>query len=637
MKQIICELLFLCAAASPGAKPIDDLAYGTVLYEYYQQNHQAALLNVLLAESRSQLGEEPVRFELAKGSFAFADGMYGYANDIFAAVPESELTPLDEMRLAFHMSREYHRSQNWQGLGEQLAKIDLGKSWLGKRKVHPEVQYMRAELAVHAGEYDQAELLFDAMEEQSPLRVYGLYNLGIAYRSNENLAGARRTFRRLSKMPVFTEEAYDLSQRARLALALIVREEQNTPRAEKVLADLPAEGRYQDVAMAAYGGLAMDTENYELAARIWMTLQEQDYWTPSTATARLGFPMSLEKLAIDGNLATADMALEQYRVAEKSFESRLTNLRGLHGQAEDPKWVTGLLEVFATPLVTDEDGNLDRDQQTRMQQLMQRWEEQLGHTDWLEWLSTENIHQALVQWRELGEMQRWLGEMPERLSALREVAGEQLRRRDAANGLLMDNGLLDSRERVVKQIEKTAKLLDAVGSVDPIPTSGWMYPLADNEERALLDQLDTMRSQLVHMDQKERSRWAQRVDRLGGVLFYRLAAEMPVRMQKLRKEHQGLAAQLSEIDERVARVEASEEQFVTGVATDFSIFDGRAESLVSKIESARTSRESILANEIRTRMQDEVDKVEQYLLVTRIAIARATDLLALSDFDVSNQ
>ncbi len=613
----------------PGAQPIDELAYGTVLYEYYQQDYQAAMLNVMIAESRGQLGEEGIRFELAKGSFAFADGMYDYANEIFTAVPEGELTELDQMRLAFHLSREYHRRQDWDSLGEELAKIELGETWLGRERLHPEVEYMKAEHAVQKRDFALAEEAFAQMDPENPLRAYGIYNLGIAYREAGDLEGAMRTFQGLSKMPTFTEEAFDLAQRARLALALIARDQQNHTRAENVLADLPAHGRYQDVAMAAYGGLAMDTEDYELAARIWITLQEEGYWTPSTATARLGFPMSLEKMALTDDQASGDFALVQYREAEKSFSARLTSLKTLTQEAQDPQWVSALLEVFARPLQLDEDGQVTEEQQLEMRTLMKSWEEQLGHTDWLEWLATDNVHQALVQWRDLGAMQRWLQGMSERMDALREVASEQQKRGQQARSMLVDDGLLDIRIELETSIDSLKTKLDTLSRAEPQPTNTWMLPIATVDERALLGDFERMESLLVHMSSSDQVKWADRIDRLKGVLFYQIAAEQDKRTQVLNKELRGLETTLLEIDAKVERVTAAEAQFVAGVATDFSLFDDRAGSLLAQVDNARIAREALLAGEIRGRMQDEMASIEKYLLVTRIAIARATDMLAL--------
>ena len=68
MKQFLCELLFTCSLLGPGAQPVDDLTYGTVLYEYFQEDYQAALLNAEVAKRQGRRGENTTRFELAAGS-----------------------------------------------------------------------------------------------------------------------------------------------------------------------------------------------------------------------------------------------------------------------------------------------------------------------------------------------------------------------------------------------------------------------------------------------------------------------------------------------------------------------------------------------------------------------------------------
>ena len=66
MLHFICELILSCVVAGPGAKPVDELTYGNVLYSYYQQDHQQALLDTMVAEGQGRRGTNPARFELAK-------------------------------------------------------------------------------------------------------------------------------------------------------------------------------------------------------------------------------------------------------------------------------------------------------------------------------------------------------------------------------------------------------------------------------------------------------------------------------------------------------------------------------------------------------------------------------------------
>ncbi len=618
MKAFLCELILSCVIASPGAKPLDELTYGGMLYSYYQDDYSQALLDTMVAEAQGRLGDDPVRFELAKGSFAFSDRMYELARQTFAGVDPSELTELDKMRLAFHLAREYHRRGDYAGMAAELEQIEFNKTWLGRVRFHPEVEFMRAEVAIANGDLEQAEMLLERLDADDPLLAYGLFNLGIAHRQADDLSGARRAFERLTDTDPENGEARDLVHRGKLALAYIAREQHAPADAARVLGGLPGEGRYRDVALASYGGLAMDNEDYELASRIWLTLQNQQYWTSSTAQARLAFPVSLERLA------SREMALEQYRRAESSFENRLSVLTRLNRQAENPSWVHGLLLVFSSP---------EKDQQ-RMTDLVERWRDQLGHTDWLEWLATEDTHQVLLEWRELLTMQDWLDLLPAELEAFEEVAQEQRRRSAAAKSLLYDEELLNTRLELRRRTDAQAQRLRTLTGSTAEPTSAWMGKLANDEERERLHRFEEMRTfASKQMSDDERSDWLRRVDRLTGLAFWTLASERASRIRELDKQHRANTSLLGEVDARIERVQNAESRFVAGVETDFLAFSGRAGELRTSVDAALDHREVALAHQLRQGMAREMQEVQKYLLFTRIGIARATDQLSM-DSDV---
>jgi hypothetical protein len=621
MKNFICELILSCLVAAPVGKPVEELTYGNVLYSYYQQDYQQALLDTMVAEAQGRRGEDPVRFELARGSFAFSEQMYETARITFDAVDAGELTELDQMRLAFHLAREYHRRGEYQGMSEQLDRIELKSNWLGRERFHPEVEFMRAEAAMAAGNYAEAESFLGTLDDSDPLLAYGLYNLGVAYRETDDLTGSRRAFERLAGLKVKTRgrnaasaETLDLMQRAKLALSFVARELEDTADAANVLGGLPGEGRYRDVALASYGGLAMDQGDYELAARIWLTLQNQDYWTSSTAQARLAFPMSLEQLA------SREMALAQYRAAEQSFESRLALLDDLRTQAEDPHWVKNLLMVFSAPERDDD----------RMTDLVARWQEQLGHTDWLEWLATEETHQVLMEWRELLTMRDWLTALPQELGAFEEVAAERRRRGAQAKALLVDESLLEHRQTLEENIVARKAVLDELTQSPAEFSFGWMSKLATAEERTLLEELDHMHTLVsAHMEGRDRAKWLARIDRLKGTVFWQIADDRSGRIRQLGKQHSENLALLADVDARIARVANAEAEFAAGVETDYLAFADRADVLTSDVARALNAREVALAGELRRGMAREMKEIQQYLLVTRIGIARATDELAM--------
>ena len=130
--------------------------------------------------------------------------------------------------------------------------------------------------------------------------------------------------------------------------------------------------------------------------------------------------------------------------------------------------------------------------------------------------------------------------------------------------------------------------------------------LASDEERTLIADLQDMRSLVSRaMTDKEASRWLGRIDRLEGVLFWKIA------------------------EERAARVQNAEAQFVAGVEADFMELADRAVALREEVDVALDRRQAALATQVRRGMAREMQEVQKYLLVTRIGIARAADQLSL--------
>lgn len=613
MKGFFCELLFFCAGLDPAAAPLPDLTYREVLFHHYQDDHETALVHTLVADELGRFGDDTARFRLAEGSFAFSERMFGYAEQRFEALAEDELTELERMRLAFHLSREFYRRGDWASLEGQLERIDLGRTWLGRSKHHPEVAFMRAQLALARGDFAGSEVALEAIEPRNPLYAYGLYNLGVAYRESGDNVTAADTFAQLASMKATSEDAFDLLQRARLALAYLRRDLGEATDAEALLTALPSDSRYRDQALASYAQLAMDTEDYELAARIWLTLQNQDYWTPSTASARLGFPASLEMLA------SSEAALTQYRAAEASFEQRLATLDELSERSTDPDWVSGLLSVFAARELDDD----------RLRDTVARWQSELGHTDWLEWLAAEDVHDVLLQWRDLGEMKRYLDELPRDLDVFEELADEQRRRALLARELVGADGLLNKRERLAAALTQREAEISQTRQAAIEPTLEWMQRLATDDELPLLAELDRMAEVgELALPERKKERWAYRVNRLRGTVYWTIVNDRNARLRALAKEVAEQRVVLEDIDARIARVNEAETNLVGGVVTDYSQFRDRALAISDRVDVALYDRQEMLAQQIRRGMRGEQQRLQQYLLVTRVAIARATDQLA---------
>lgn len=613
MKLFLCKLIFTCAAvAEPEVTPRAELVYGTVLYDYYQENYSDALLQVRVAQAQGHTQGAETKFKLAEGSFAFSDQMFDYATSTFASVDQAELTELDELRLAFHLSREHFRTGDWARLKDSLASIELGTGrFFGRKRFHPEVEFMRAELATTAGDFAAAQAHLDLLDKRDVYKMYGLYNLGGALRAAGDTKQAEAVFLDIARMKPTTEEMFDLQQRALLASAFLQRENGEMVRAEKILGNLPAEGRYRDLALASFGSLAMESGDYELAARVWLSLQQQPLWTPSTASARIGFPLSLE------NMERQDLALTHYRAAEVSFAARAVKLDELSRQADDVQWVRDLLSVFAQGRSNPE--------------LLERWQEQLGHTDWLEWLSAESVDSLLAQWRGLRETREWLDALPQDLATYQELATEQRRRAQAVKAALANDGISAAHAQLEQQIDDRLEHLEALKASAVAPNSEWMGELASPKQEKRLARLEKMYRFSEQLDPEAAAKWRERIERLRGVVFWDIADSSPVVLQQMRSAIADVEKLSASMQEQTNRLQAAEEGLQAGVLADFSQFTNRAADLAARVDTALLEREERLALEIKRGMQREAQQVQKYLLTARVAIARTLDQYAVVD------
>jgi len=611
MKALLCELLFTCLLAAPGARSVDEIAYGSMLYAYFQADQSGALVAVMVAEKRGHLGTDPARFHLATGSLAFAEGLNTLSDAALARLEGGKLADLDRMRLAFHRARAQHRDGDWAAMAASLDTIRFDRGFFGQQYEHPEIAFMRAEGALASGDFARAGQALAHLNATEDYLGYGLFNLAVAQRATGDIQGARAALEQLAALRLDSTAGRDLVARGRLGLAHAARESGDPISAQAVLDRLPGAGRYRDQALALYGDLAMRREDYTLAARIWLRLQEDPQWHGGRAAAELGLPMAFE------GLASTAQALDAYQRAAERFGSRLAALQTLTANLDRTGWPGQLLETHAnagpgTPIPTPPEVA-----------------ETLGSSAWLAWLAQDDVHRLLGEWRELQSMQGWLDGLPPHLAALEEVKGERRRRSTAARSQLAEQALEVRRDQLIVQIDDLEARIAALSEPQRALDDDLVGALGDPRELALLQRLDRLGDRLASMPtDSERAAVAARIDRLRGVLIWQVANTRDARVRALVKELDGVRALLTDIDARITRLSLAETRLAAGVEADFQEFATRADQLASSVATSLTRREEALAVAFREAVEAEQRRVEQYLLTVRVAIARTSDQLA---------
>ena len=390
-----------------------------------------------------------------------------------------------------------------------------------------------------------------------------------------------------------------------LARAYLEREQGQSAAARRALNSIPAEGRYRNLGMASFGSLAMAEGDYELAARIWLALQQDPQWSPSTASAALAFPLSLE------HLGREQLALGHYRAAETRFNNRSLKLAELMARAEEPVWIRSLLDGLASDF-SDPD-------------IVAQWQARIGHTDWLQWLAAEGSHDLIEQWRGLRKEREWLARLPEELEFLSLVATEQQRRGAAVRDALAEDGLLVRHEALVADLAARRERYYLLRDRTPAQKAEWLRAMSNPDELAMLEKLTRMRELSATLEPEAAAQWQARLQRLQGVLFWQLVDASPVRLRGMQRDIDHAQKLADRLQAQARRMQAAEAVFTRGVMTDFAGLRDRASSSLARVDAALVEREEMIAQALIDGMRQEAQQVQRYLVSARVGIARALD------------
>ena len=112
MRRLVClsALLLppLAAADKAPEHTVQDLAYGEVLFEFYQGDHFAALTRLLAGLERNELPHHARDADLMLGALYLSYGQHQIAGDVFAQVLEQSVEPELHDRAWFFLARIWH-------------------------------------------------------------------------------------------------------------------------------------------------------------------------------------------------------------------------------------------------------------------------------------------------------------------------------------------------------------------------------------------------------------------------------------------------------------------------------------------------------------------------------------------------
>ena len=306
---------------------VQDLAYGTALYELFQQNHFAALTEFLVAQQRGNMPNHQQHAQLVQAGIHLAYGMDREAERLYLSVIEDHPSDEDRARAWFYLAKLRYQKGLDELAMQALQQVDQHLS----KNLHSEYIYLYDKIALsaqldgaiaHDPELRMAQLKrFDmASGEESIFRFYIDYNRAVAgldidAASDDEARQAARSLERLySRLNATTvqdngEELLLLRDRVLMSLGFVRLRLQQPERAGRAFAKIRQHSEIVGPALVGFGWAALQDGNFSRALTPWMTLQQRPIAESSTAEALLAVPYIYE------NLEQPRSALAAYQLA----------------------------------------------------------------------------------------------------------------------------------------------------------------------------------------------------------------------------------------------------------------------------------------------------------------------------------
>jgi hypothetical protein len=589
-------------AAEEPITSVQDLRYGVVLYDFYQDDYFQALTELLLGEQEQDMPHHAEFAHLLRGGISLSYGMDAQARNIFEELLAQHPKPNVRDRAWFYLGKSYYERGE---ADNAVAMFARGGDNL-PRRLRQERDYLRANIALQRGDLAAAQLATPEQsssedEKLNPWFPYLLFNRGVLQSRQGDAQGAANSFAQLSALPLREEEHKSLRDRAFTASGYTYLGAQQPQAALDVFRQVRLNSPFADKALLGYGWAAAQTDNFELALQPWQELNQRSLLSPAVQEGLLAVPYAYEKLGAPAQ------ALAEYQRAEQLYAQEITRI----DDATTTLQKTSLLNLWLDPKAKEV--------------WLSRHEElpvapQLPYLEHL--LALNPIQEVLKDMRDLGVLEQYLDEWRDRLSALDESQALQYQRRQQALKTRPDQVLIarldalqEQRDHVAAQLEKAKQTTDGTIFMEAKDIATWKR--LERVQRNI---------DVLKLAGKDVHDAEQKYQRYRGLLYWDLQEKYSARRWTLTKELRAIDMQLAKaqlekatIGNLVERAHAPEQgERIRGL-------NSRLQATLQNIHMAQSQGDKVLRERAVAELEVQRERLVAYLSRAKLEKARLLD------------
>ncbi|HUF72037.1 MAG TPA: hypothetical protein VMR74_03955 [Gammaproteobacteria bacterium] len=599
----------IALADDPPERTVKDLAYGEILFEFFQDDHFAALTRLLAALERNELPSHARDADLLLGALYLSYGQHRIAGQVFEQVLMQSVDPMLHDRAWFFLARIWHQRGYLPEAEAALGRIQgaLPESF-GPDRVMLEAQVLMDQL-----KFADALAVLEAWEDPDDEWVgYAKFNIGVALvRLGEVEAGARilAEVGQMESGDETSEVMLALRDKANVALGYAWLQASRPVEAKPALQRVRLAGPYSNKALLGVGWADAEQEDYRAALAPWVALKDRDLLDSAVQESLLAVPYAFLRLNADAQAAdhyvdaidtfTAEIARIDDAVASVRSGKLLTEWLAVQ-QSEGTGWYFELDQIPTT----DESRYL------------------------VELMASNGFQEGVKNYRDLIDMSRNLTGWVESLGAFDDILDTRQRAYETRLPTIrssLGEIELDSLER--RRIALESRLLTIEQSEDVVALGAPDQQRIWRELEAMEPDLRLVASEPNGPELIEKQRFFK------GLLLWDLRRDYRARLWNGQRDLRELDRELSEARHRHHAVSTAAANW----AEDFAALTARIATLRPRVLALKAQTELALDDQREhlervavEALEAQRDRLNTYMVQARFSLATIYDRAAAS-------
>ena len=497
---------------------VNDLRYGRVLYDYFQRDLFATLVQQQVAEARGGIHQQGHYPRLLQAVTLLEYGMSEQAEIQLQQLADSDVSPLLRDWSYYYLARLYYQTGNLEAARQSVQSVAAK----GQKQIAGPLGLLTANIALRSGDLGEIESWL-MPSAKLPWSLYIANNQAIAYRQVGYSKQAINKWSWLLRQPATSHEERLLKQRARLQLGFLQLENGQNPEAVKTFSAVEQQSYWSDRALLGFAQAHLNVGNFQQAATPLTQLVQRSSVSPEAHQSFLLLAQLYEQIG-----ALPD-AVSQYQQAMNFYSAELAQL-------DEAKQFVASEQLFS--------------QKTQQQTLIiNRFTPYL-----LELLVSDNFANGMGRLEELQFLQRNLLTQKQTAATLDSV----LRQREQVLAMKSDY----AREKISRVDPRLFHQRREVLSqrITDIETELDFAAVANEQQQRSWLRLKRLSANLQQLPEAERFNYQQRYDRLYGLLYWQLSESFAENLWQQKKQLASLNGELEQVSDQHQRLQLGFQQ-----------------------------------------------------------------------------